>query len=1020
MYYPMKFIFFVLTICLLLSFKLSAQDRKTVRLIHKVEKKLKKSGSYFDKWKQSGKIILDSVYVNRSNKVIELYYNKALSYIPVRENIIREAKKSLKKQLGWWLRKYRLEIYARQKNINAFVPNIYRKNLPLDSSRFKTIAGHKNPVVSRFYRLKPDKGLLNNNLAVWHSHGKYYEAKLDRWEWQRARMHSTVEDVFPMSFILDYLEPMLENAGATVFIPRERDTNNEEYIIDIDFSNSNFSMILQNIDTSKSIINTGFKWKDTLFNNENPFQMGKSLTLVPEKNKTGSIRIYPGIDKTGKYAVYISYGKSGNTKVKYIIKYSGGKKEFLVDQTQGQNTWIYLGKFFFKKSKSKTENYIEICGDKKFNVDAIKIGGGMGNIARRPAKEIIPQKWSLKGQKQAFQNDKKQKVSPDAFTWKTSGLPRYLEAARYYLQYCGMPDSLVYSLSQGKSDYNDDYQSRGEWVNFLMGKPNGPTGHSDVEGLGIPIDLALAFHTDAGVTPGDSIIGTLAIYSSDTPDTVFPSGQSKMVNRDLVDIIQTQIVNDIRLLDNPKWTRRGIWNKPYSEAWRANTPMMLLELMSHQNLADISYGLDHRFKFDVARAIYKGMLKFLAYQNHKDYVVQPLPVNNFSINIIKDKKIKLSWHPVSDPLEPTAVPQGYIVYRRPEDSGFDQGQFVKHNYIEMELPDYNTIYSFKITAVNSGGESFPSEILSVGITKENAPVALIVNSFDRVSGPAIIDKPGFSGVAYWQDMGVPYQREIALTGMPYEFDRDIAWADDDNPGWGASFADWEGKIFAGNDFDYPFVHGKAIMNAGYSFTSTSDESFIKKNYNINPYKFIDIIFGEQRTVKTLNKTAFTVFTPEMMRKIKETTDNKGNIFISGAYIGTDFAENNDSVASKFAEGVLHYKWRTNFASKTGDVFSTDYTKKYFSGKYHFNTQINSDIYQVEAPDGIEPAGKNAVSAFRYKDTAISAGVIFNGKYKVVALGFPFETVTGRNERAQLMKQITEFFDEKVYTRVKSF
>jgi hypothetical protein len=84
--------------------------------------------------------------------------------------------------------------------------------------------------------------------------------------------------------------------------------------------------------------------------------------------------------------------------------------------------------------------------------------------------------------------------------WKVSGKPRYQEGARYYLQYAGFPEKLVYSTTKGTSDYKDDYQSRGEWVNYLMGAPNGPTDGRNTRGLNIPIDLALAFHTDAGTT----------------------------------------------------------------------------------------------------------------------------------------------------------------------------------------------------------------------------------------------------------------------------------------------------------------------------------------------------------------------------------------------------------------------------------------------------------------------------------------------------------------------------------------
>ena len=988
----------------------NAQDKKTKRQINKIDKKLKNWDSYFNKWSNLGNIKVDSFSHDRQAKKLQLFFSKELSYVPIRESIINEVTHSLLDHFGKKYKTYHFELFSNKKNIIEYVPNIYRQSILLDSTRLPKQKQKISPLISRFYPLKPQKGLFNSNLAIWHSHGRYYEAKLDRWEWQRARLHTTVEDMFPMTFVLDYLEPMLENAGATVFIPRERDINRNEVIVDNDLSTGN-SFI--EINTSKiDTLSRGFMMNDTLFNKENPFLLGTYLRLNSKEN---SIKYIPDIPESGEYAVYISYGNQGSKNVKYILNYAGGSKVFVINQTKGAGTWIYLDKFYFNKGIDAKKGSLMIESDNPISTDAVRFGGGMGNVARRPATNITTNAWSLKAYTSPTPHDEKKgnDSNPDEYSWKTSGLPRYLEAARYYLQYSGMPDSTVYSLSKGKNDYNDDYKSRGEWVNYLMGSPNGPTNHNKIKGLQIPIDLALAFHTDAGVTPLDSIIGTLAIYNSNEPKTIFPSGQSKMVNRDLVDIVQTQIVEDIVALYNSKWTRRGIWNKSYSEAWRPNTPVMLLELLSHQNLTDMSFGLDDRFKFDVSRAIYKGILKFLAYQNNKEYIVQPLVVDHFAIQIIQDKKIRLSWSVVEDPLESTAIPTAYMVYKRIGNQGFDQGIMTKNPFFEMDIERYNEQYSFKVTALNDGGESFPSEILSVGI-KQDAPLALVVNAFDRISGPAIINSDGISSVAYWEDMGVAYKREIGLTGMPYDFNRYSPWLDDDNPGWGASFSDWEGKVIAGNSFDYPFVHGKAIMNNGYSFVSVSDEVFKKKFFNISPYKFVDIIFGEEKTTKArpIDKTdQYQVYDQNMITKIKEIADSKGNIFISGAYIGTDLMETKDSITQKSVAEILHYKWRTNYASKLGEVYATDYAKDYFNGTYRFNTSIDSSLYMVEAPDGIEPVGDGSVTAFRYKDSGVSAGVIYKGKYQVVVLGFPFETIKNQSAQNNLMKQIIMFLEE---------
>ena len=50
----------------------------------------------------------------------------------------------------------------------------------------------------------------------------------------------------------------------------------------------------------------------------------------------------------------------------------------------------------------------------------------------------------------------------------------------------------------------------------------------------------------------------------------------------------------------------------------------------------------------------------------------------------------------------------------------------------------NVIYSFKVTAVNDGGESFPSEELSAMIAKNAFAKVLIIDGFQRVAGPQVI------------------------------------------------------------------------------------------------------------------------------------------------------------------------------------------------------------------------------------------------------------------------------------------
>ena len=48
--------------------------------------------------------------------------------------------------------------------------------------------------------------------------------------------------------------------------------------------------------------------------------------------------------------------------------------------------------------------------------------------------------------------------------------------------------------------------------------------------------LAFAFHSDAGTTLNDSIIGTLGIYQTDAYNGVYANGASRYLSHDLTDL----------------------------------------------------------------------------------------------------------------------------------------------------------------------------------------------------------------------------------------------------------------------------------------------------------------------------------------------------------------------------------------------------------------------------------------------------------------------------------------------------
>ena len=256
--------------------------------------------------------------------------------------------------------------------------------------------------------------------------------------------------------------------------------------------------------------------------------------------------------------------------------------------------------------------------------DAVKIGGGMGKIAR--------------GNKD---------MSPEEYT--TSGLPSFTEGALYWMQWAGIDTTVTRRYD---NDYTNDYGDRGAWVSDMSG---GSRVNPKKPGKGIPIDMSFAFHTDAGTTPNDSTVGTLAIYTLISEGSrKYPDGEDRILGRLLADNVQSQIVSDVRAQYDPKWSRRQLSDRSYSESRTGDVPALLLELLSHQNFADMKYGLDPGFRFTVSRAVYKGMLKFMSSRYGYKYAVQPLPVRSFAA-ILDGDTAELSWKETADTLEPTAI-----------------------------------------------------------------------------------------------------------------------------------------------------------------------------------------------------------------------------------------------------------------------------------------------------------------------------------------------------------------------------
>ena len=990
-----------------------------------------------------GKIAVDSTAITSDS--VKIFLNDALQNVPMRPDNVAAINKAIADGLPSSLKDKALAVFVNGYRLESLIPECYRpkygdvvrfsafRNLPAEG------IGKRNFTVTsivrntdRPYTVK--NGLQNRHIALWQSHGKYFEQGLNRWEWQRARLFESVEDKYTQSFVLPYLVPMLENAGAYVMMPRERDTNPNEVVVDNDGALAVSPYTEHNgLNAWQKGNGTGFAYRQKQYTDfQNPFTDGtyRMVATVKKVNECSTITWTPDIPEDGEYAVYVSYKTlPGSTDdAHYTVLHKGGKTNFVVNQTMGGGTWIYLGTFAFVKGKQGgvTLSNVSKESGRVVTADAVRFGGGMGNIARMGDGDHIKQ--YCKGHRDGAVTDRNEYQPRLDFVPMTSGYPRYLEGARYYMQWAGIPDS-IYSPTHGANDYTDDYRDRGMWVNYLAG---GTKACPDVKGLNIPIDLSFAFHSDAGTVRGDSIIGNLGIYQTSQYGGKFADGTLRELNRDLCDLVQTQIANDLRRQADPKWTRRGMWNQRYFEAWVPRVPAMLLELMSHENFADMRYGLDPRFGFMVGRAVYKGILRFLSYEYGYPYVVQPLPVSHFAATFNKKQQVVLTWQAERDSLEPTADAQRFVVYKRIGDGDFDNGTVVRKCAFTTTVPP-DEVVSFKVTALNDGGESFPSEILSVGLNSHatTKPV-LVINGFDRISAPDDFrsSDDNLAGFLAEYDNGVPYKKLISYVGPMKEFRRGIPWTHDDAAGFGDSYGTYERITIAGNTFDYPALHGRSIMKAGFSFVSMSraaacsDPALADTTYDgqrlTSQYSAIDLILGKEKQSKFgrpgLHPLTFKTFDKPMQHLLRAYCKAGGAVMVSGSYVGTDLWQNPlvkaDAADKKFAKDVLKYQWREDRACTWGQVAYVVSPLAADTTSFNYYNKPNSVSYVVESPDAIDPADDCAYTAFRYPENGMSAGVVFGGNatdhWRTCVLAFPFEAIKSQPKRDEMMGRILSF------------
>ncbi len=719
-----------------------------------------------------------------------------------------------------------------------------------------------------------------------------------------------------------YLYRYLRNAGAQVWSVRESDPNTNMVIVDN--SDGTAHPAIGTYIESGSWVNSSLKGFAGNFVNGttswvsgiNPMEEGGNRLCECSATETGRATWTPNIPEAGFYNVYVSYSAYSYRAedAHYVVKHPGGETHFRVDQTHNGLTWVYLGNFFFDAGTNPDKGSVVLINDSQnlpanVSADAVRFGGGVGLISRG--------------------------------TIGTSGKLRFEEEARYNIQFQGCPES-YYDYS-GRSDESDGWTARGKYAAW-----QNETGQQA---------CFISHHTNAGGGTGTSTF----LYTNN-PGT---DGEEYRA------LIHDEIINDIRHSYDASWYDRGKKFGYYGECNPNNVnnemPIVLVEWLFHDNPYDSELYRDPKFRRLGERAMYQGIVKYFAWKDGVDAKLLPEPPYGLTARNSGPGQVTLTWH--ASPTDASGVvgdpATSYRVYKSTHGYAFDNGTDVAgltHTFSGLTV---GQVYYFRVTGVNEGGESFPTETLAVRISPTGASNVLIVHGFSKFDELLMV--------------------RTTIGGKRCD----------------------RGMLEKMNLLNYVIHHAKALDTYGAAFDSTNKMEVANGGVDLSHYKHIIWMAGQQCEYEDFDPTDDHSFLSGERTAIENFITAGGNLFVTGSEIGWDLDRSASSASEKsFYENKLraHYLedyMGTKSATGSGGIFASIGTLTFGSG---------SDFtYTPRTPDKVEARNGSSV-IMTYTEGGAAAVQWSDANSKLVYIGFPFETIDSQSNRNAIMAAVCDFFD----------
>jgi hypothetical protein len=716
------------------------------------------------------------------------------------------------------------------------------------------------------------KGFLSGK-TVWLSPGHGWMWNGYKWVTQRPNKFGIVEDFSNVEAINAYLVRYLWNAGADVWVVRDRSLNENEIIIDNEIGSSSY-------------IETGvFTTSES-----SGYGGGSYRYAISDTSESATATWRPDIQEEGIYPVWVWYRHSANRSVdtRYRIHHAGGDTTVSISQEVHGSTWRYLGEFYFQTG---TSGYVSLTNESSdpgqaVIADAIRFGGGRG----------------------------------------ASYEPRFEEASLYHAEYMGYP----------VSDSHNDVIIRPMYAEWEKSK-----GYPGEDGVFI------SWHTNCCDKSG-----TLSFIHSFDPTPGSAELQSS---------VHSELVRTLRAGWNPDWQDRGQLTADFGEVRELVTmPGVLLEVAYHdtESPGDADDLKEPRFRQVAARGVYQGIVNYFAARDGTESTYLPQPPTHLSARNTSSGQVTLSWHAPQGGSRLGDEAESYRVYTSQNGRGFDNGiQASGTSYTFNGLAPGKLLF-FRVTAVNRGGESFPTSVIAVRTPNhgQGAPF-LVVDGFDRLDAQAMISQ--------YESSALGTSKRMFLERM--------------------------------NRFDYVVEHAGALDSCGFAFDSAQNEAVEIGDISLRNYRSLDWFTGEQAGQDPALSDA-------ERNLLENYLDGGGNLILSGSEIGWDLARPGGGADQGFYSNYLKAGYlgddaaTYHFTGSPGNIFEG------LSGGFDDSTQ---GYYDVQAPDRL--AGVNGSSlALSYKGgTNDGAALVFTDGFGVVYFGFPLEAVTDSGVRNNLICKAVE-------------